>query len=106
MTAIEMVLCTVNRTTEVFNHEGQKLHDTYEKYLNETDAERKKYLCSECKRIMTAQQQRKSIIEKYQTVIKDYYDSLRENASTRITSEDLNPSRFLCDKVWNRRSNR
>ena len=106
MTVIEIFLYKVNRATEMFNREGQKLHDTYEKYLNETDAERKKYLCGKCKRIITEQQQRKSLIEKYQVVIKDYYDSLRENVSTKVTSEDLNPSRFLCDKVWNRRSNR
>lgn len=101
MDYITMEQALLERTKNVYNTEGQRLKKLYNQFMSEEDPSLKRSLRRQCQSIVEAQFKRKQIIDNVQTNI---INALNTESSEE--TNDLNPSRFLCDKVWNRRSNR
>lgn len=57
----------------------------------------------------TAMERRQTTLESYKASLQNVLDCTNMNMTTTnddISEDDLNPSRFLCDKIWGDRHNR
>lgn len=108
MTQYEFLLNEYNRLPTVIKQREERILKYYAEYLDAKENSNKDmmhYKKCELESENTSLKHNKARLkELHEILFGDIRLGARANKS--VSEDDLNPSRFLCDKVWNRRSNR
>lgn len=110
MTNLELTINLINGLNKAIKHDLELLEFDRKSYLVAVESKnaRDMRLANESfLKHKTAMERRQTMLESYKASLQNVLDCTNmATIKESVSEDDLNPSRFLCDKVWSDRHNR